>query len=264
MFNAPGGRGNFSLLQAYLDAIDWLFRENIDFDWLINLTGQDYPTQPVSQIEKELTQTSYDGFIEYFDVFSKQSHWSITESYSRYFFKYQKLIDNLSESQNKLLRPFKIVNYIQPYFRINFAYGMTLGIKSSTLFDEKFVCYGGSFFCSLSRKCVQYLYNFVQSNPDVVNYYRGVLIPEESFIQTVLINSQLFHLCNDYKRYIDFSKSRNGHPRILTTNDYPSLTQSHIHFARKFDLEQDHNILDLLDTRIMEIYQQSSQTPNTL
>jgi len=32
-------------MQGYLDALDWLFSHQIDFDWLINITGQDYPTQ---------------------------------------------------------------------------------------------------------------------------------------------------------------------------------------------------------------------------
>lgn len=250
VLHAQGGRGDFSTVQGYLDAVDWLFRQNIDFDWLINLTGQDYPTQPLSQIENFLAQTTYDGFIEYFEVFSKQSHWGIREGYSRYLYRYQQLVNHLSEWQKELLNPLKLINYIQPFFRINFSYGMTLGVMTEALFNENFICYGGSFFCTLSRKCIQYLHEFSKSNPDVVYYYRGVCQSDESFIQTVLINSQLFNLCNDCKRYFDFSRTRNGHPRILTTNDYSSLVQNHIHFARKFDVEQDSNILDILDTRI--------------
>jgi len=45
VISGKGGRGNFSLMQGYLDAVDWLFSHNTKFDWLINITGQDYPTQ---------------------------------------------------------------------------------------------------------------------------------------------------------------------------------------------------------------------------
>ena len=65
-----GRRGQFSLVQTYLDAINWLFSRNVKFDWLCYLSSQDYPTQHLSKIEKFLTETSYDGFLEYFDAFS--------------------------------------------------------------------------------------------------------------------------------------------------------------------------------------------------
>lgn len=252
VFPGKGGRGDFATVQRYFDTVEWLLNHNVDFNWLINVTGQDYPIQPLSKIESFLSETSYDGFIEYFEVFSKQSHWSIREGYSRYFYKYNQLISKISERQKKLLNPLKVVNYIQPFFRINFAYySLILGVKILPPFNDKFICYGGSFFCTLSRKCINYLYNFIKDNPNIVDYYRNVCVPEESIIQSVLINSQLFNLCNDCKRYFDFSESHNGAPRILTTNDYAFLVQSEYHFARKFDPAQDSHILDLLDARIM-------------
>ncbi|HEY9614267.1 beta-1,6-N-acetylglucosaminyltransferase [Allocoleopsis sp.] len=258
-----GGRGDFSIVQGYLDAVDWLLSRQIKFDWLINISGQDYPIQPLSQIEKFLSQTSYDGFFEYFDVFSKQSHWSIREAHTRYLYRYQKLGVELTEWQRQILTPLKIINYIQPFFRINIAYEL-IGVRASAPFNENFSCYGGSYFCTLSRKCIEYIYDFSQSKPEIVDYYRSVCVSDESFIQTVLINSRLFNLCNDSKRYFDFSKTRNGRPQTLTTNDYPALVESNAHFARKFDIAQDSKILDLLDTIILQSPQEYHQEANTL
>ncbi len=79
----------------------------------------------------------------------------------------------------------------------------------------------------------------------------------------VLVNSRLFNLCNDCKRYFDFSTTYHGHPRILTTNDYPSLVKSNAHFARKFDIDQDSKILDLLDIRVQESSQEYSREAKT-
>lgn len=247
---SQGGRGDFSIVQAYLDAVAWLLARNIDFDWLINLTGQDYPIQPLSQIENFLAETSYDGFLEYFEVFSNQSHWSIQQGYSRYCYQYKQFFKNLPQWQKQLLKPLKILNYFQPFFRLNFSYTVAIGMKTSTPFNKNFICYGGSFFCTLSRKCVEYLYEFYRTNPDIVNYYKGVDVSDESFIQTVLVNSKIFNLCNDCKRYFDFSKTRDGHPGILTTKDYPALIESNMHFARKFDIIRDSKILELLDRRM--------------
>jgi hypothetical protein len=244
---SQGGRGNFALVQSYLDAIAWLLETGSDFSWLINLSGQDYPIQPLSQVEAFLSQTDYDGFVEYFKVFSNESPWKQSEGYSRYAYRYRTIVANLPEWQQKVLTPLKALNYLQPFFRVNFSYGATLGLKISTPFHEDFVCYGGSFFCTLSRKCVEYLHNSIKQYPELVDYYRGVANPDECFIQTLLVNSQLFNLCNDCKRYFDFSQTRNGHPRILMSADFPALANSQAHFARKFDFATDRSVLDLLD-----------------
>lgn len=251
VLSGQGGRGDFVVVQSYLNAIKWLIKHQINYDWLIYLSGQDYPIQPVSETEKFLTTTAYDGFLEYFEVFSPASHWSVHEGKSRYLFRYQKIhaLSKLPENVKKLLAPIKMVNYLQPLLRINLAYDM-LGIRVPSIFNEQFTCYGGSFFSTLSRKCVEYLYEFCQSHPEVVEYYQNVCVADESFIQTILINSRLFNLCDDNKRYFDFSQTVNGRPKTLTVNDYDAIVQSQAHFARKFDIHKDSTILDILDQKI--------------
>ncbi|MGI2904290.1 beta-1,6-N-acetylglucosaminyltransferase [Tolypothrix sp. VBCCA 56010] len=254
VLTGKGGRGDFMLLQSYLDAIKWLIDNQINYDWLIYLSGQDYPIKPISNIENFLAETNYDGFIEYFNIFSPESHWSIKEATSRYLFRYKKInyLTKLPNWVKELLTPIKIINYLQPFVRINLAYDM-LGVRALSLLIKDFVFYGGSFFTTLSRKCVEYLHQFCQSHPEVVKYYKGVCVADESFLQTILVNSGLFNLCNDNKRYYDFSQSRNGHPAILTTNDYNAIIQSDAHFARKFDICKDRRILDLLDKEIGKV-----------
>lgn len=244
---SKGGRGSFSIIQAYLEAIEWLFNNNIDFDWFINMSGQDYPIKAISEIEDFLYTTSYDGFMEYFQVFSKDSHWSIHDGYSRHLYKYKILVNNLPEWQQKVLKPLQIINLIQPLFRINFSYGFRIGIKRKHPFSKDLICYGGSYFCTLSRRCIEYLHNFCHNNTELIDYYKDVLNPDESFIQTILINSNLFNLCNDCKYYFDFSRTHSSHPAILTINDYQSLVRSQAHFARKFDMNVDGKILDILE-----------------
>jgi hypothetical protein len=251
IFSMKGGRANFSLIQSYLSTVDWLLSNEIEFDWLINLTGQDYPIQSISNIENFLANTNYDAFLECVEVFSDRCDWGIRESTSRYCYKYKQLITDLGERQKDLLRPFKIFNYIQPFFRINFAYGLTFGVKTKTPFNDNFICYGGSYFCTLSKKCVEYLDKFTKANPEIVNYYRGVSVSSESFLQTILVNSKLFNICNDGKRYYDFSETRHGRPNILTSDSYQSIVNSDAHFARKFDMAIDSNIIDLLDEKIL-------------
>jgi hypothetical protein len=244
--------GSFAIIQGFFDAISWLLNQKIQFDWLINLTGQDYPTQPLYRVENFLANTDYDGFVEYFDVYSKQSPWSRKIVNTRYLYRYKHFQEYLSPWQKQMLKPIKhIVNHCQPFVRLDYSYGLIIGMKNScNLFNKSFTCYGGSYFTTISRKCATYLYNFVSENSDILDYYKKTFIPEESLLQTILVNSKQFKLCNNNFRYTDFTGSTHGHPRILTSKDFSALTKDGIHFARKFDITVDSTILDQLDRRI--------------
>jgi hypothetical protein len=75
-------------------------------------------------------------------------------------------------------------------------------------------------------------------------------VPDESFFQTILINSRLAdRIVNDDLRYIDWSEGR-ASPRILTSDDLDSLLASGDLFARKFDARVDERVLDMLDASI--------------
>jgi len=258
VISGKGGRGDFSLMQGYLDAVDWLFSQNTEFDWLVNITGQDYPTQPLAQVEKFLAKTEYDGFLEYFELLSdsKDNVWGNKEVRDRYLYEYRWLARTLSLWQRALLKlPRIALNHIQHSIRINSSYGLMLGVRpNSSPFNEKFLCYAGSYFHILSKKCVQYLHNFSNENHPLINYYQKTCLPDESFIQTVLLNSGLFNFSQGHKRYIDWNGTGHGHPRILTVEDYPALIQDDIYFARKFDMTQDSKILEMLDAKVIPSY----------
>ncbi|BAY84255.1 hypothetical protein NIES267_37510 [Calothrix parasitica NIES-267] len=244
---ATADRGDFSLVENYFSAVDWLVNNNIDFDWLIKLSAQDYPTQPISEIEYSLSKTQYDGFMEYFKVFSPESHWSLKEGSGRYLYRYKKIPFSLPKWLFSVLKATRIVNRLQKFFRIDFEYGLRFGLKPKSIFNSNFQCYGGLFFTILSKKCINYLYSFYQNNPHIVEYYKETLIPEESLIQTILVNSKKFQFYRECKHYIDFSNSIHGHPKILTESDYEAMTQQKYYFARKFDLDSNSRILDILD-----------------
>jgi hypothetical protein len=246
-------RGDFTQVQNYLDSVDWLLTNKIDFDWLINLSGQDYPIKSLAQIEKFLADTKYDGFMSYRNILSQPTRWDTKMCLARYFYQYKIFTKNLSKWTETLLKPLKIINYFQPWFRVNFTYGIKIGVKAKTPFNRDFVCYKGSYFCTLSRKCIEYLHLVSKTNSNLVDYYKRVDVPDESFLQTLIINSGFFNICNECKHYIDFSKTNSGHPQSLTTDDYINLIQSDRHFARKFDPSLDSEILDLLDSKVLQL-----------
>jgi hypothetical protein len=84
----------------------------------------------------------------------------------------------------------------------------------------------------------------------VIDLFRRASSPDESFFQTVLVNSPLRdRLVNDDLRYVDWSEG-GASPRVLTSYDLDRMLASHALFARKFDPAVDAEVLDVLDIQI--------------
>ena len=236
-------RGDDSVFDIYLNTINWLFDQNFDFDWLICLSGQDYPIQPISDIEAFLATTEYDGFINYWDILSEESPWGKEAGRKRFFAQYI----SLPQWSKWWLRKVSRIEPFIPFLKIQWRFAL-IGLEAkSTPFNDNFKCYGGWYWNTLSRKCVYFLRNYLEEHPELLKFYKRTLAPEESLIATVLVNSNQFNLCNDCLRYLDFPSELFGYARSLTIDDYAKIVSSNCHFARKFEPKPDDKILDLLD-----------------
>ncbi len=256
LISNPGGRGDFFTVQSCLDALKWSFVHQIEFDWIVNLSGQCYPTQPLAAFEQFLAETQFDGFLEYRDVLSENGYYGLRESLERYFYQYWHSGIHLDKPwQKALIKPIRVlVNNSQPFLKLTTSYQVSWGIRNfRDTFNVEFKCFGGSLYKILSRKCAQYLQETAEKRVDLVDYYKKTIAPEESFMQTVLANSKLFNLCDKNYFYMDWNNSKHGRPKILTMEDYPILTESKdIYFARKFDPAVDNEILDRLDSHLFK------------
>ncbi|NEO00078.1 MAG: hypothetical protein F6K50_32805, partial [Moorea sp. SIO3I7] len=80
-------------------------------------------------------------------------------------------------------------------------------------------------------------------------HYRNTLVPDESFIQSILLNQSMLKIVNDNKRYISWTPP---YPAIMGVQDFESMITSGKHFARKFDDKVDAKVIDMLDKYIEE------------
>jgi hypothetical protein len=241
-------RADFSCqVQSYLDIIDWLEEKGIAYDWLVNLSAQDYPVIPVPAIEAFLDAATCDGFIRHWDVLSPASPWSRRKARARYWYRYRRLPPG-AERWLEALRPLMRLLPLHAYL----DYGPLLGVRAlRTPFHDGFRCHGGWAWFTLRRRAVLYLRDFLAAHPEVVRHYRATVVPEESIVQTVLANSGRFELVDDDFRYIDYTGAHKGAPRILTVADLPELATGRYHFARKFDLAVDREVLDRIDRELL-------------
>ncbi len=260
VFPERGGYGDFSHVDRYLAAVDWLDANGIDYDWLENLTGQDYPLRPVTEIEDALAVADCDGFLQYSPVFPERvpigadrgtpgyTLVRAVDAATRYDYRHWRL-GRPTLAKQRWMRPLMVLNFVQPWIRVFNSYA-SVGIRRRTVFGPGFYCYGGSFFCTLRAECARYVRDYARANPEMVAFFRGTAAPEEVFLHSVLVNSGRFNFSPDYKRYIDWTGCTHTHPRTLGTEDLPAMLASGAHWARKLDSLQDARLLDLLDQRV--------------
>jgi Core-2/I-Branching enzyme len=241
-----GGYGDYSNVRRYLDAVAWLRDTAQPVDWVVNLTGQDYPLRPVPEIEADLEGADADGFLEYFDCFGPDSPWPLHRARSRYQFRHKRLVP-LTPRRAVQLRPLQALNRVQPLVRVHVAYGLAVGLRRRSIFGPGLRLYGGSAYSSLRWAAALHLLETAETDRRLVDVFAHALSPVEAFSQTVLVNSGRFRLVDDPRRYFDFRDSRLNHPKTLTAEDLPRALASGADFGRKFDVRVDATVLDELD-----------------
>ena len=233
----------FGAVQAAVQAIDEIFRQKISFDYLIYLSGQDYPIKTNAQIQMTLNEANGFSFLSYLPLPFEGMHPTAG-----------RVIQNMTRIECWHLHLFG------RYVRVPFRGGslptrvVNAFLPAKRRFPSGFKPYGGWAYWCLSRRHVQYVHDFVRSAPAFLRFFRYVKSADEIFLQTLLLNSPYrTELINNDLRYVDWS-TEDCHPKILAEEDFPKLRESSNLFARKFDLSTKPKVLEMIDTQILKIH----------
>jgi len=210
--------GGFGHVRATLKGIRRLVREHVPFDYAVLLTGQDYPLRPAAGIA---------GFLGNAGRRSYMNHWPLP---------YAPWGDRGGLDR---IEDWHVITYRRLHVALPLRRRLPLGLRP----------WGGGAYWCLSGEVVGYIDDFVQRSPDYLRFFEHVLVPDELFFQTIVMNSDLgASVENDNLRYIDWS--REPAPAVLQEGDLPVLAASPKLFARKFDETVDPVVLDLLDAHL--------------
>lgn len=257
IIEGKGGRGDFTIVDGYLAALRWLKERELEYDWITTLSGQDYPVSSLADFSRELSRTAHDGYLHHFDVLKQDPQqvlpmiWPLKHGYDRYYYQFTTVKESLGATERAALSvPRVALERFTDKFRIITAYGLVVGRRADHVpFTPQFRCYAGSYWHTIRRRCAEYLLEFSETRPDVVGYFRRVLVPDESFVQTVLVNHPTFRFVNDNRRYfeLDMPGCRHGHPNVLTADDVQKFANKRYFFARKFEWRNGARLFDQLD-----------------
>jgi hypothetical protein len=214
--------GGFGHVLATLKGIERLYADGIHFDYVVLLTGQDYPLRSARAIERHLAEAAGRSFMRYWPL--PRAAWSGRGG-----------LDRIERWHLVWRRP---LHLRVPLFRRHLPGGLAP--------------WGGAPYWCLGRDVVDHVWSLTRADPRLARFFEHVWIPDEIFFPTLVLNSPLRDVViNDDLRYVDWS--RPTAPAIFGREDFEVLMASGKLFARKFDTTVDREILDLLDKRIDEL-----------
>jgi len=209
--------GGYSMVDTELRGIEELLKISSEWEFFINLSGQDFPLKSQTHIQDFLSRNIGNDFI--------------------------------SVANQSKLRP-DTLSRIENYFT-EFA-NRILRIPIKRLYLRGVTPHIGSQWMILSRKFCE----FVSYSPEVERFkrfYRHTFIADEGFFQTVIMNTNYKGtIVNDDKRTIVWVPigTIKLRPRDFTSKDADFLMASQGLFARKFDEIVEGGILSILESNL--------------
>lgn len=93
---------------------------------------------------------------------------------------------------------------------------------------------------------LEYIVDYVEQNPDYVDFWEDSLASDLMFFQTIIMNSQYANNVCDELMYVNFGKtfSTMNHPLTITMEDVASIEKSNCFCARKFEYLTNRDVID--------------------
>ncbi len=210
--------GGYSMVQSELEGMKHLLALDLNWDFFINLSGQDFPLKTQAQIYDFLGRNRKRNF--------------------------------LKVANQATVRP-DTMNRIENHF-----HETDTGVSSTHKrpFLKGVTSYIGGQWMILTRDCCEFICNSGEARK-FEDFYRHTLIPDESFFQTVLMNTSFSgEIVDDDKRAIIWIPEGDIklRPKTFTKTDLKFLLKGDNLFARKFDEVVDEEILCLLESTLLD------------
>jgi hypothetical protein len=212
----------FSLVRSMLAGLEEVAAAGLPAHTVL-LSGQDYPLRPAAEIQGFLAKRPGQSLVEHFPIPTER--WPEEDG-----------------GLNRIrYRHFERIRFRTRILRVP-------GLRRS--FPEGLRPWGGSAWCVLSDEAVRTLLAFSERRPDAYRFFRHVKTPDEIYLQTVLMNSSLRdRVVNEPVHHIEWVGG--SHPLTFKSADFDRLSASGMPFARKFDVEEDAEILDRIDRELL-------------
>lgn len=207
--------GEWAMTEMELGAIRFFCENHADWQYFINLSGQDYPLKTREHIVAELSRNPRQNFLHFVHLDTLPSYFR--ERSARYCIR---IGHRLIHTPLPNLKPKNI----------------------------RFDWFGAAWHVITREFCGWLLKD--RTAQDCMRFLRHVHVPHEFLMQTLIMNSPFEDTLNtSFKWYIRWTYGA-PHPNILTMAHHDELLGADEFFARKFDEDVDREILCALARHI--------------
>ncbi|MDR3574628.1 MAG: beta-1,6-N-acetylglucosaminyltransferase [Anaerolineaceae bacterium] len=229
--------GGFSLSRATNAAISQIIDQKVACDYAILLSEQDYPIKSNSSFLQFLENNRGKSYMEVHAL--PYENWTFGGLH-----RIEQWHFGMSWIGSHFLRA-RVKYYLELFCD---------HVLPARRFPQGFQPYGGSTWWVLSRDCLEYVHAFNRTHAEFIRFFNYVANASELYYQTILKNSPLSSSIENNKlTYTDLSLG-GVHPKTLQDEDFEQSVKTHEFFARKFDMQKDIQILDMLDVQSQEAF----------
>lgn len=233
--------GDMAYAEMVLDALREIHAHE-DPDWVVMVSGQDYPLRPIAELERHLAETPHQALLH--------DCWPLDlsagpppgrgEFYRRYRYRHYRCPRRLAIACSRALRPLAYARVMPP------GLPDLIGVRAPRLpFGPGLECMVSADWLMLERRAVASVLDFACSNRRAMRHYGHTVVPAESLFATALTADPSIGV-GEAPRLVRFQPGAT-HPDLLGQADVPGLVASGQLLARKFDEESDRAALDALD-----------------
>ena len=237
--------GDLSLDLARWRVFRWILG-NLDVDWVVLLSEQDYPIKPLDTLRARLAADGIDAFIEGQRIDAIEDKGLRTNGETRYLYQFVSL--PVLKMASSLPARWKKIGY---KCRNVIAYGVNryqrlihislrprelqlpsrIGFRARTPpFGEEFPCWYHDPWYSISRMAMEYVIGYVDSHPQLVRYYQRTVVPLESVTGTIIFNNADLKVENRSLHETRWSNAASGRPDVYELVDLEFLRSSNAVF----------------------------------
>lgn len=218
--------GSFGQIKSTLKSFEWLRYNNIEFDYVSVISGDDVL---LHSVEDFLGFLHKNRGVEFIGV--QKSGNDFYDPSERVFYRYPKFFFN------------KNINVKRRIFLLIFRFFRIFGFYRNKYFNSLPRCYKGSSWFTITFDAMMYVLIFLEKNKNYELAYIDSFCADEVFFQTILVNSSYRGSINRINcldiddneaslRYIDW-KSGPDYPRSLDADDIKNAKEGALFFARK-------------------------------
>jgi hypothetical protein len=236
-----------------------------DPDWIVLISGQDYPIKPLAAWETTLLDGDHDAVMTAEPLVegpsritprSNRERLALRYTHRWYWLPRLNVIPRLPRLVTETVRRFwfKCVYPLQALVvlqQLPRDEGWVLGLRRRRMpWSRDTPAYKGSQWMAVSRRALE----TVIDGRDALrwrDYFQRTLVPDEAYFQTILANARELRIGREPVSWLRWQTDETPHPNVI---DEPALElafHSGTPFARKFDASIAPGILDRIDRTVL-------------